>query len=150
MDSLEHRTAEALSDHWWVQIAEGESWRDLDVLWPAEETAPDGPERARIRAGLGLTEGETAFVYSGSLAAWQCVREAAELFADIDGGVVRVRTIRGGPDTHILATDDEDKKDIFELVSLSNLLHFGSGVGNGSKMIPGLWHSHCYYIADCK
>jgi glycosyltransferase involved in cell wall biosynthesis len=48
-----------------------------------ERPAPGEEERAKLRAGLGFPGGAPVFVYSGSLAAWQCGADAVELFREI-------------------------------------------------------------------
>jgi len=55
---------------------------DVFVIPNAAAAAPRVDRRA-LRSELGLAEGETSFVYSGSLAAWQCVGPAARLFGGI-------------------------------------------------------------------
>ena len=48
-----------------------------------EVETPDPAARERLRAGFGLGPSDLTFVYSGSLAAWQCAREAFRLFREL-------------------------------------------------------------------
>lgn len=55
------------------------------------EPSPD--DRRKLRGTFGLRDEDVAFVYSGSVAPWQCVGAAVRLFSEVRRGLARARLV---------------------------------------------------------